>query len=269
MLTKSEIATRRIVQQPQQSQHAGPSGERDSTYDATVGVIISNGKEVNTTFTLEPRGVVWVISREDFHLAPDTTAVAALRTTWAHKGIFALNVGVVDPGWKGPVATALVNFSTEDFKVSLGDSFMRLMFFGHTPTQPTLVPETRDEYVKKIKKNSRDFSNSFLNMNSLVDDVARKIFNAPKIAVVATWAGVLIAVLAIFVPIAVSVWTGVYDDRIAVAKLQQRVEQLEKDQTSKTSETKPDKPADKSQGKQASGQGASAKESAKGSAPAQ
>ncbi|MFS2020534.1 dCTP deaminase domain-containing protein [Massilia sp. CT11-108] len=219
---------------------------------------------MNTTFTLEPRGVVWVISQEDFHLASDTTAVAALRTTWAHKGIFALNVGVVDPGWKGPVATALVNFSTEDFKVSPGDPFMRLMFFEHLPTQATLIPETRDEYVKKIKKNSRNLSDSFLNMNSLVDDVARKIFNAPKIAVVATWAGVLIAVLAIFVPMAVSVWTGVYDDRIAVAKLQQRVEQLEKEQSSRTSETKLDKLNDKTEDKQASGRGASAKESVNG-----
>lgn len=235
MLTKSEIVADAIVQ------HSQSNGERESTYDATVGVIISEGKDVGSTYTLPPRGVVWVVSKEDFHLQADTTAVAALRTTWAHNGIFALNVGVVDPGWKGPVATALVNFSTEDFSVSHGDPFMRLMFFKHKPTQPSIVAVSRGEYVKKMKKNSRDFSDSFLNMTSLVDEVAGKIFSLPKVVVVAAWVAVLVAVLAIFVPILFSVWMGVNDDKISIARLQQRIEQLEKDRSAQVSDAHADK----------------------------
>lgn len=223
MLTKNDIISSGIVQQPQ------PGGLRDSTYDATVGMIISDGKQVaGTSFTLGARGVVWIISQENFNLPDNITAVAALRTTWAHKGIFALNVGVVDPGWKGPVATALVNFSTDDFKVSMGDPFMRLMFFKHQPIVPSLTPPSRSDYEKQVKKNSRSFSQSFLSMDSLVDDVARKIFSLPKIGVVAAWAGIIIAVLSIFVPIAISVWTSFAEHKAAIAVLEERLSHLEK-----------------------------------------
>lgn len=220
MLTKDDIIAKRIVQQPQ-------GGQRDSTYDATVGTIISDGKQMQgPSYTLGPRGVVWVISKEDFKLPNEVTAIAALRTTWAHKGIFALNVGVVDPGWNGPVATALVNFSTEDFKVSIGDPFLRLMFFEHKTTVPSTTPDPRRDYEKKVKWNSRHFSKSFLSMDSLVDDVARKIFSLPKLGVVGTWAGLIIAVLAIFVPITLSAWASFEDDKKNIAVLAERLDQI-------------------------------------------
>ncbi len=224
MLIKNDIISNGIVQQPQ------PDGQRDSTYDATVGTIISDGKQIpGTTYLLGPRGVIWVISKEDFNLPKNMTAIAALRTTWAHKGIFALNVGVVDPGWSGPVSTALVNFSTEDFEIKIGNPFMRLMFFEHKVTSPTIVPVSRSNYEKQVKKNSRNFSQTFLGMDSLVDDVARKIFSMPKIGVVATWVGLFLAVLAIFVPILFSVWGNIDKDRENIAVLQGRLEQIEKE----------------------------------------
>jgi hypothetical protein len=172
------------------------------------------------------------VSREEFRLPRDVTAVAALRTTWAHKGIFALNVGVVDPGWEGPVATALVNFSTKDFRVRIGDPFMRLMFFEHGIAAPAIQPRNpvnRDSYVEQVKKNSKGFSGSFLRMDSLVDDVSRQIFALPKWGIQATWVGVIIALLAIFVPIAISAITIMHDDRMAISRLQQRLDQVEKD----------------------------------------
>lgn len=107
MLEKNEIAGLNIVQ------HSHVNGVRDSTYDATVGTIIKRGKDQGSTYILEPRGVVWVVSQEEFHMPNNVTALATVRTMWAHKGVFALNVGVVDPGWNGPVATALVNFSMD------------------------------------------------------------------------------------------------------------------------------------------------------------
>lgn len=229
MLIRNEIAVRGIVQHPKDE------GKRDSTYDATVGTIISRGKTVGSSHVLGPRGVVWVVSREEFHLPKNTTALASLRTTWAHRGIFALNVGVVDPGWKGPVSTALVNFSTNDFTVHLGDPFMRLMLFEHGIATPSIDPKNpvnRDAYVDQVKKHSKGFSNSFLNMHSLVDDVSRQIFSLPKWGIQATWVGVLIAVLAIFAPVAWQVFTAVNDEKLAIAKLQQQVEQLEKEKES-------------------------------------
>jgi deoxycytidine triphosphate deaminase len=237
LLDGSQIASRNIVQYSQRQQNArsqAPTsaplsfGARDSSYDATVGTIISNGTQEGSTYTLPPRGVIWVVSEEEFHLPDNVTALAALRTTWAHKGIFALNVGVVDPGWKGPVATALVNFSTEDFKVSHDDPFMRLVFFEHAVTHPTAAAPSAANYLRQVKKNSRDFSKSFLNMEALVDDVSRKIFAMPKLGIVAAWIAIIVAFFATILPIAYSLVTGIYDDRVSMIKIEQRIEALEK-----------------------------------------
>lgn len=235
MLTGIQIALRNIVQYSQaqvlkrnQTPWAiPPFGMRDSSYDATVGTIIIDGTQVGPTYTVPPRGVIWVVSEEEFHIPNNITALAALRTTWAHKGIFALNVGVVDPGWKGPVATALVNFSTEDFSVSHGDPFMRLVFFEHAPTHSTLVATTPSGYLRQVKKNSRDFSKSFLNMEALVDDVSQKIFALPKLGVVAAWIAIIIAIFATIIPIAYSLISGIYDDKLSMVKIEQRLEALE------------------------------------------
>lgn len=222
MLEKNEIAGKNIVQ------HSHVNGVRDSTYDATVGTIIRKGKDKGASYILKPRGVVWVVSQEEFHMPLDVTALATVRTTWAHKGVFALNVGVVDPGWKGPVATALVNFSMEEFEVKAGEGFMRLVFIEHTPVISTPPqPFPRDQYVREIKLKSLLFADSFLNMNALVKEVSKQIFTPRSIAQYLAVFGLLLAFLAIFVPIAYSVLTDSIAGKLLVGKLEHRVEQLE------------------------------------------
>lgn len=230
LLTKNRIMSEGIVLHPEGlpiSQYRQLGGERDSTYDATVGKILCDGKSLGSSIMLAPRGVVWVISYEEFKLPKNITAIASLRTTWAHNGIFALNVGIVDPGYHGPVATALVNFSTEDFEVRIGDPFMRLMFLEHDQTDPKGYRINPKDYLKKIKTKSRAFSKSFLSMNALVDDVAREIFKMPKLAALFAYFGILIALLSILAPIAYTIYTGVNDDKMAIARLQLRLDQLE------------------------------------------
>src|SRR3984893_17408438 len=84
---------------------------KNSTYDLTVGEIIPIGKEAVraralaraqreeplTTYFLEPREMVWVLSKEEFDLPKDVTGLATLRTTFTKQGILALNVGIIDP----------------------------------------------------------------------------------------------------------------------------------------------------------------------------
>ncbi len=224
MLEKSEISEKNIVQYP----HV--NGARHSTYDATVGTIIKKGKDVGSSYILKPRGVVWVVSKEEFHLPPDITALATVRTTWAHKGVFALNVGVVDPGWKGPVATALVNFSTEEFEVKIGEGFMRLVFNKHSAAVIMIPPPAcpRERYVKEIMIKSLNFADSFLNMNSLVEEVAKEIFKLGKIARFFAWLGLAATFLSIFLPIAYSVMVDSGASKVAIGKLESRVEQLER-----------------------------------------
>gem|GEM_PF-3424748 len=61
----------------------------------------------------------------------NVSGLAYLRTTFTRKGLFALNTGVIDPHYKGPISTILLNFSKEKIEVHKGEKFFRIMFFEH------------------------------------------------------------------------------------------------------------------------------------------
>jgi deoxycytidine triphosphate deaminase len=222
VLTKNEIQSAGIVH------HSVALGARPSTYDATVGTIIYDGKIfTSATFILEPRGVVWVISTEEIETKGNHTALATLKTSWAHQGVFALNVGVVDPGWHGPIATALVNFSNEPFKLKKGMPFLRLVLFQHTDTGGITNRQDMDTYIAEIRKKSKGFSKSFLNMHTLVKEVESEVFKLPKWAFYGVWGALLVAVASIFAPIAYTVFSSNQDQQVKLAQLLQRVDDLE------------------------------------------
>jgi deoxycytidine triphosphate deaminase len=215
MLTKTEIQAKKIVQGAQ------VKGERATTYDATVGDIIERGKIISEAqYTLRPRGIVWVVSQEEFHLPAEVTGLATLRTTWTHGGVLALNVGVVDPGWQGPLATAVVNFGNGDFTIKKGDPFLRLLFGEHPAVSPLkVVKKDRDAYIKDTVGNSKAFSTKFLNTDALIDEVASEILKFPKWVYALTILGILLTLLSIFAPIAYSVWTDRIKSETTIAVL--------------------------------------------------
>lgn len=219
VLTSVEIAGKGIVT------GAVPIGQRSTTYDATVGSIIERGAEIATeSFKLPPRGIVWVVSAETFKLPDDVTGLATLRTTWTQTGVLTLNVGVIDPGWEGPLAAMLVNFGNSDFTVNKGQPFLRIMFNSHSPVAIKADARTMAAYKQEIAIKSRLFSNTFLNMDSLVSEVTEKIFSLPKIVVKLTAFAILLAILAVFAPIAYSVYV---DYNIGATKIEALQKQLD------------------------------------------
>jgi len=221
ILNDEQITAQNLVKDPV------ARGARASTYDATVGEIISEGEIVDeNSFTLPKRGIVWVISHEQFTLPPNITGLATLRTTWTHNGILALNLGIIDPGWKGHLATALVNFGNGKFKVSKGEPFFRIMFHEHAPSQvpPKSSPPER-QYMEDILSKSRLFSQTFLGMDSLVQEVSEQVLSFPKWAVGIGIVSLLLALLAIYAPIAYTVGEEFFNTRNSNS---QRIDQLEK-----------------------------------------
>lgn len=214
MLIKQQIANLNLVE------NAQGIGQRDSTYDATVGEIVVLGKSITEqTYTLEPRHIVWIVSKEKFALPDNVTGLATLRTTWTHSGVLALNVGVVDPGWHGPLGTILVNFSNVDFHIKKGEPFLRLLFLEHQSTGAKDVERDQPKYLRDIEQNSKLFSKTFLNMEALSDEVAKKIFALPKFVVILTFGAILIGALSIFAPIAWGVWSGYVNNNAQVSNL--------------------------------------------------
>jgi dUTPase len=223
ILTAAEIASKNLV-------HNGAGSNRATTFDATVGLIVQSGRQVKAaTFTLPPRGIVWVISKERFHLPDTITGLATLRTTWTHQGVLALNVGIIDPGWEGPLATALVNLSNSDFDISIGDPFFRVLFNSHAATGATVVHRTDDEYRQDILGHSRVYGKTFLAMDTLVSEVSDKVLGLPRFVYWFTVAAVAVALIAIFAPISFSVWTDYEESKPKIEQLQRQIDGLKAD----------------------------------------
>lgn len=163
---------------------------KHSTFDLTVGEIVPIGKDrvkvrqedpsKFKTYHLEPREMVWILSKEEFDLPSDVTGLATLRTTFTKDGILALNVGVIDPFFRGPISTALINFSDRPRRIDVGDKFFRVLFFKHddvTAFHDRSEEIERNSYIKTLEKVSySDFSNSFLNIPAFDDKFYQEKF---------------------------------------------------------------------------------------------
>jgi deoxycytidine triphosphate deaminase len=122
--------------------HADKNNLKHSTYDLTIGRIFPVGEHSKChraqsegeLFFLEPRQSVLVISREEFQLPPTITGLATLRTTLTKNGLLALNVGIIDPFFNGPISTTLINFSDQKIPIKVGMPFFRVLFFEHADT---------------------------------------------------------------------------------------------------------------------------------------
>ncbi len=161
---------------------------KHSTYDLSVGEIIPIGKEaVNArlketpaTYFLEPREMVWILSKEEFALPSNITGLATLRTTYTKNGILALNVGIIDPFFRGPISTALINFSDRPRPIAVGDKFFRVLFFEHddvTAFHKSSENFEKTEYIRHLHTISyADFSKSFMNIPSFDDKFYQEKF---------------------------------------------------------------------------------------------
>jgi deoxycytidine triphosphate deaminase len=112
---------------------------QEASYDLTVGTIVSPDGETNKTdFPLRPQGIVKVISQEEFALPANVMAYVHVKTALCNEGVLALNIGIVDPRWTGPLQSALLNFGKVTHRIHKGDVFGRITFhITEEPEKPT------------------------------------------------------------------------------------------------------------------------------------
>src|SRR5215216_3250448 len=123
-----------------------------SSFDLTIGCIFDHeGKKVDGLFTIKPGHMVQVVSAEVFRLSDRVTGHATYKTGLTREGIWALTVGIVDPGWDGPIATTLLNFSRVDHTIHKGTAFLRVTLFEHPPVTKTRSSLPLDAYVREVQ----------------------------------------------------------------------------------------------------------------------
>jgi hypothetical protein len=135
--------------------------------------------------------MVQVVSAEIFDLSDRHTGHVTYKTTLTKKGIWALTVGIVDPGWDGPIATTLLNFSKIDHAIADGDAFLRVSFYEHEPVPRIRKAPSLAEYLKDIRKAAASmFPPTFLNREDIADDAGRKVLNRIRVEALVWVAGV-------------------------------------------------------------------------------
>lgn len=171
-----------------------PKGWRGATYDTRVGEIITReGVHDSDTYTLKPRGIVWLLSAEDYKIPQDVTGLTTLRTGWTKKGLLTLTAGIVDPGYEGPLSTAVINFSGKEVNICKGEVFFRTAFMFHQKVEMEGMKVTREKYRESLIKDSTSFSESFLTIDTLAPEIAPKILGAPRMALYITLTGLGLA----------------------------------------------------------------------------
>lgn len=216
--------------------HGSPTAQ-GSSFDLTIGQIYGqDGNPVNGPFVLKPGHMVQVVSEELFNLPAEITGHVTYKTGLTRKGIWALTVGIVDPGWNGPIGTTLLNFSRVDCTIHTGDSFLRVSFFEHDPV-PVLRPAPAlPEYLKEIQSFAASrFPQTFLNSEQIVHDAGRAVMNRIRNEGIA-WLGataILFGVIQVFSPPAARwfdrMWSPATEEQITVEvqTLKSKVEELE------------------------------------------
>jgi len=208
LLCREEIIQDKIVRKSERDSSSAVDGLRDTTYDSTIGSIFDpDGNKVEgQTFMLKPRAIAWITSAEYYRLPKNITGITTLKTGWTKQGILTLTVGIVDPGYEGPLSTAVINFSKKDFPIRKGNPFFRTAFFNHTITpvhNPVKVSQAK--YETLVEDQTTAFSDTFLTMDTLAEELSEKLFALPrwafKLAILALLAGVFGILISYFVDI--------------------------------------------------------------------
>jgi deoxycytidine triphosphate deaminase len=143
---------------------------RAASYDVGIGTILTvDGKEVSE-LRLEPQGIVEVISSEEVKVPHNVVGYAMVKTSLCNKGILPLNIGIVDPGYEGPVSATLLNFGKQAHLLTTGEVFLRLTFHEcyRSRKERPINRVSYEEYVKDRKKKVVNFADTFLNLDATI-----------------------------------------------------------------------------------------------------
>ena len=165
-------------------QNGVASNYRAATYDLTVGVLLSPTGEQVKEYLIPPQGMLKVISAEFVRVPEDHVGYVLVKTSLCNIGLLALNIGVVDPGYEGPLSSTLINFGKSKHRIRNGDTFSRLTV--HEMNTKGLAQVHRKPVSKEIAiKNATEqvdhyLGDTFLDLKTMSEKVEEETFEKYK-----------------------------------------------------------------------------------------
>lgn len=138
------------------------------------------GSRRQSTATLKPGQMMFVVTHEEVNMPMDLCGTVYSRNSLALDGILALNAGHVDPGYQGPITIKLINLSSVDYTLTLGEPIYTIVFTRvDQPEDPLMTKNiySHERMEKRvIKATNIGLSNALYDLALLRDFVKKDEF---------------------------------------------------------------------------------------------
>ncbi|RJT16057.1 dCTP deaminase domain-containing protein [Rahnella inusitata] len=166
----------------------------NSSIDLTVGEVVfkdENGEFITGTgTTIDPQQSMLIISDEIINVPSDYIAYVFLKNRLSQRGLLALNTGIIDSNYTGPISTLIINFSNVNAAIPSGRNrdereFFRVVFHK-IDSSPLALPNIErqvlyknkkyNSYKKRVTKNLKSLPKTFLEPTVLKTQIKKEIY---------------------------------------------------------------------------------------------
>lgn len=157
----------------------------NGSYYLTIHTIIpiTEPPQENYAFTkhfLQPGGLAWIVSEEIFSIPdPSITALVTLSSRNTRNGLLALDVGLVDAYFEGPIGSMVINFSKVPVPLFAGDRFFRVMFLKHNKVEEEYISQpliyTHETYIRDRLDFILKFPTKFLQIDEIENRIEKQV----------------------------------------------------------------------------------------------
>ncbi|MBB4364342.1 deoxycytidine triphosphate deaminase [Bradyrhizobium sp. CIR18] len=153
---------------------------RGASYDLRLDSVLTNDGKIEEHYSLPAQGIIEVVSIEHINLPKNIAGFAMVKTSLCNEGVLALNIGIIDPGWKGPLSSFLVNFGKNERLLAKGDVFLRLTFQKleqDVDKLPSTFVDDQSYLADRRRRVQGRFGNTFLNVSEVLQKLAKETFD--------------------------------------------------------------------------------------------
>lgn len=100
----------------------------NASYDLRIDKLITVSGSVKNKLAIAPNSMAVAISKEIVKLPKNIIGHAFVKTRLSQEGIMANNIGIIDPGYEGPLSSVLVNFGKNSYELKENEVFLRITF---------------------------------------------------------------------------------------------------------------------------------------------
>lgn len=165
----------------------------NSSYDLTIRDIISSTDGNNESvsyqqdFLLKPQQSIYLVSEEYIRVPKGHVAYVFLKNRFSKKGLLALNTGIIDENYYGPISTLVLNLSREEQPIDAThpekNKFFRIVFHkiedelwsydAEFPKEE--LKEDYGQYTNDRVSELKKLPDTFLNNEQLKAEVSNEI----------------------------------------------------------------------------------------------